>query len=236
MRTRFILLAIAFLLPASGLLAQDALPHISVKKFNGKVIVSWLNDYNKVARVINIQRSYDSLRNYISIGSVLNPQNRENGYADEKPPYGNMYYRVFVAFDGGSYAFSNVARPGAPVLFNASLSTADSIALYHIKATIPVSLNHIYTGRENNVTISLPDAETKKYAVKFFDENNKLLFELNKIRDDFLVVDKTNFVHAGWFGYEIYEKGKLVEKNKFYLPKEDKVQALPPAEKGKKNK
>src|SRR5437773_10503945 len=81
--------------------AQDPLPKISVKSINGKVIVSWLNDFVKPPKIIDIQRSFDSLRNYVTFGSVLNPENRENGYAVAKPLFTNMYYRVFVAFDGG---------------------------------------------------------------------------------------------------------------------------------------
>ena len=34
------------------------------------------------------------------------------------------------------------------------------------------------------------------------------------------VLDKTNFVHAGWFTYELYEDEKLKEKNKFQLQKD----------------
>ena len=236
MRCILIFLFFVTVIPVSRLIAQDALPKITVKNFSGKIIVSWFNDYTRIAKVINIQRSYDSLKNYITIGSVLNPQNRENGFADEKPPYNNMYYRVFVAFDGGNYLFSKVVRPGTATLFTSALSTGDSIALYHIKSPLAPITSRIYTSKENNVIISLPDAETKKYVVKFYDDNNKLIFELNKLHDPYLVVDKTNFIHAGWFYFEIYEKGKLMERDKFYLSREDKVLATPTNEKGWRNK
>jgi hypothetical protein len=223
---------LSFSLPA---FAQDPLPHIQVKNINGRIVVSWVNQYKRVAKVVNIQRSYDSLKNYTSIGSVLNPENIDNGYADTKAPYNNMYYRVFVAFEGGSYAFSEVKRPGKlPAV--AALTPGDSIALHVVKPPVVVvkKLSHIYLGRENNVIIDLPDAELKKYSIKFFDEKDALVFEINKLHEKMLILEKVNFIRAGWYHFELYEKGLLLEKDKFYLPTDDKPFTVPEAD--KKNK
>jgi hypothetical protein len=35
-----------------------------------------------------------------------------------------------------------------------------------------------------------------------------------------LVLDKADFIHAGWFSFDLFEDGKLKEKNRFYIPKE----------------
>lgn len=80
--------------------------------------------------------------------------------------------------------------------------------------------SYVYTGKYGNIHIALPEAPRKHYAVRFFDENNQLLFELSEIRDPSLIVDKTNFHHAGWFHFELYEGGQLKEKNKLFIPKE----------------
>ena len=90
--------------------AQQILPGISVMNLNGNIIVSWKNEYKVPLANINIQRSYDSLRNYTTIGSVLNPQNQENGYSDAAAPYNKMYYRLFIAFDGGKYLITTPVR------------------------------------------------------------------------------------------------------------------------------
>ncbi len=79
---------------------------------------------------------------------------------------------------------------------------------------------YVYIGRLGNIHVMLPDAARKKYSVRFFDENNKLLFELTEIKDPSLIVDKTNFQHAGWFRFELYEGDQLKEKNKLFIPKE----------------
>lgn len=79
---------------------------------------------------------------------------------------------------------------------------------------------YVYTARDGYVSVSLPDEEKpKKYSIKFFDED-KLLFELKEIKEKQFKLDKTNFYHAGWFRFELYEDGKLLEKHKFYLEKE----------------
>ena len=258
--------------------AQEVLPRITVKDFNGKIVVSWQNAYNIPVSNISIQRSFDSTKNFSSIGTVLNPQNLENGFADDKPPYNKMYYRVFISFEGGSYLFSSTARPvkdppvkKEPEITNVDITAAetedtvankiedstgnktaniiqsnaniprfpwqasaltDSIAKIPAKKDPPVVKNdpevitypsqRIFTGRENNLVIHLRDAAFKKYTVKFFDENDNFLFELTKLREEYLIVEKVNFVHSGWFHFELFENGKLIEKNKFFIGKDGK--------------
>lgn len=225
--------------------AQEILPGISVRNANGKIIVSWRNEYQKPVTTINIQRSYDSLNNYSTIGSVLNPQNKENGYADLTAPYNKMYYRVFIAFEGGAYIISTPSRPVKDT--GAYTNTAvkypwqvDPSVDPNITVPPPVIVNPtapatpntpvinypskwVFTARDNNVVIHLPDVEIRKYSVKFFDESDKLLFELNNLKDDYLIIEKVNFKKSGWYHFELFESGKSVEKNKFFIGKDGKV-------------
>jgi len=251
--------------------AQQLLPGITVKDFSGKIVVSWRNEYKVPVSTINIQRSFDSTKNYTTIGSVLNPQNLENGYADDKPPYTKMYYRLFISFEGGSYLFSSVARPVKiiPIRDTANTEAArfpwqampvatdsaetmpqpkeatlqgvkvrvdpladpnlrvptrrDSIILKNIPEIIIYPSMRIFSSKDNNVVIHLPDAAIKKYSVKFYDEEDVFLFELTKLREEYLIVEKVNFVHAGWFHFELFENGKLLEKNKFFIGKDSKI-------------
>ncbi len=78
----------------------------------------------------------------------------------------------------------------------------------------------VFTGKYGNIHLYLPDAGRKHYSVKFFDDNDKLLFELSAIKDPSLILDKTNFFHSGWFHFELYEDNQLKEKNKLFIPKE----------------
>ena len=264
------------LLSVAGVQAQEVLPAITVKDFSGKIIVSWLNEYKVQVTNISIQRSYDSTKNYTTIGSVLNPQNLENGYADNTAPYNKMYYRLFISFEGGAYAFSKIVRPvkvlpppgsentlrdesrlhawqakpaadtilipetipvqaeqptpdtGIHITIPSNLprlhlpSKKDSIALIKGPEIIPYPSARIFSNRDNNVVIYLKDAPVKKYLVKFYDETHVFLFELNKLKEEYLIVEKVNFVHAGWFHFEIFENGKLIEKNKFFIGRDTK--------------
>ncbi len=228
----FFLLPLFFIL-SNILFAQDKpLPFIQVKNLNNKIVVSWINDYTKQITALNIQRSYDSLQNYTTIGSVLSPLSRENGFADANFPYNKMYYRVFVSFEGGSYIITASARPVKEfyVADNALsekypwlVSNKDSSTIFPpSKPGITYPSNNIFTAKDNNIIVHLVNAETKKYSVKFFDETEKFLFELTKLREEYLIIEKVNFVHTGWFRFEIYENGLLIENNKFQILKEVK--------------
>ncbi|MBC7849989.1 MAG: hypothetical protein H7Y31_09635 [Chitinophagaceae bacterium] len=99
--------------------------------------------------------------------------------------------------------------------------TADTIL---IKPFIPKEVYKpsafIYTERDGNVMMSIPDATSKHYSVKFFNEKNVEIFHINRIKETSLVLDKSNFLHSGWFRFELMEDGKLKEKNKFFIPRD----------------
>ncbi len=79
---------------------------------------------------------------------------------------------------------------------------------------------YVFTEKDGNVKIALPLAQERKYTLKFFDEDNLPALDIKQIRDTQLTLDKSNFVHAGWFKFELYEDGRLKEKNKLYIPKD----------------
>jgi hypothetical protein len=78
----------------------------------------------------------------------------------------------------------------------------------------------VYTNKDGYLFVNLPDAARKKYHIKFYEEDDSFLFELKNIKEPALTLDKANFMHAGWFKFELYNDEKLIEKNRFYLSKE----------------
>ena len=78
----------------------------------------------------------------------------------------------------------------------------------------------VFTEKDGNVRIALADATTRKYTLKFFEEDNTPIFELNRMPDASMVLDKSNFIHSGWFNFELFEDGKLKERQKVYIPKD----------------
>jgi len=212
--------------------AQDTLPHITVTKISNKVLIAWINPFESVT-AINIQRSPDSLRNFRTIGSVLNVKAKNNGFVDAQSFDSLHYYRVFISFEGGNYIFSLSHKPSFDLLKTVEdIKEVPETKVFtdpkKIQAlTTPKPVKNIfvpsklvYTGKENNVIIALADAEKKKYSVRFFEADGTPLFEIKKIAEPYLILDKVNFMHAGLFNFEIYAGGVLVEKHVFYIPRD----------------
>jgi hypothetical protein len=80
--------------------------------------------------------------------------------------------------------------------------------------------SYVFTSKDGNVTIALADFNRKKYFVAFYETDDTPVLEVKEIRDAVLIIDKTNFGHSGWFRFELYEDGKLKEKNKLLIPRE----------------
>lgn len=99
--------------------------------------------------------------------------------------------------------------------------TADTLL---IKPFVPREIYkpsmYVFTSKDGNVTIALPDVSGKKYMIKFFEDNLTPLFEVKQVKESPLTLDKANFLHAGWFRFELYENGQLKEKHRFYIPKD----------------
>lgn len=202
--------------------SQDTLPKITVTQLGNKVLVSWVNPYTSITN-IGIQRSYDSIKYFKTIGSVLNVKAQSNGFVDTKEFMPAQYYRLFISFEGGTYLFTESHRPG--------LDTAKVISEVIPEILKPVQTwfipsKDVYTGRDNNVVMSLPDADKKKYSVKFFEDDGTFLFEIRKITEPYLTIDKVNFVHSGLFRFELFDNGVPIENHKFYIAKDGKP--IPP--------
>ncbi len=78
----------------------------------------------------------------------------------------------------------------------------------------------IYTNKEGNVVVALPEAKANVFSIKFFRENGAPVFQLNRVKEPMLILDKSNFLHAGWFEFELYENEVLKEKQRLYVPKD----------------
>ncbi len=249
MRKILIPFILMFFVCGKNVIAQDTLPNISVKNINNQIVVSWKNNYKLNIANLNIQRSYDSTKNFITIGTVLNPTSKENGYVDRKALNpAKQFYRVFIAFEGGTYLFSLSHHPVidtshiAPIITeiikNEVLPATDENLLPPFKNPVKpaapkgfVPSKYIFTGKDNNLVISLPDAAKEKFSLHFFDEKDKLVFEIKKIKEPWLIVEKVNFLHTGWFYYQLFNDGILLEKYKFYIGADGRVGPPPPENK-----
>lgn len=259
---KFLIAFFAGLLFVSVAEAQNPLPDFSVEDLGkNRIRVSWVNPFNDACLQLNVQRSYDSIKNYTTIFSTTSPELPQNGFVDNGYYGGKVYYRIFYVLTGGAYYFSKPKRAGAgyttqavqvgtdsnlliTVFFKNTVLTQlhypqflvfrDSITNFTRDSLLIVSEDkallkpfnpgaawvpstHIFTNKDGFVKIYLPDAKDKKYKIVFFDEDGSKLFTINHLSDTELILDKTNFIHAGWFDFEIFADDKMYEKNKVFL-------------------
>ena len=218
--------------------AQDTLPKFNIQNVgNHRIIIGWTNTFENIKQ-ISIQRSFDSLKNFKTILTVPDATTPQNGYVDTKADNDRMFYRLYILLDKGVYLFSEAKRPvpdtsvkrtmgridrpslSLPVIPTDSVANGPVISNNRAKVDLWVPSKFVYTFKDGYIRINLPDEADKKYSIKFFTIDDEALFELKDIREKHFKIDKANFYRTGWFKFELYEDGKLKEKNKFFLPKE----------------
>ena len=212
--------------------AQDTLPRFSVENIgNKRIVVSWINPHSLVKQ-INVQRSFDSTKNYTTILNVADPSTMENGFADATAPNTNMFYRLFVVLDKGEFYFTAAKKPIIDSSRKPDLSKIntkkliDSLnqpSIYNGQSSKPVTFIpslYVFTLRDGFLHVRLPEAPAKKYTLKFYDDDENFLFELKDLKESKMTLEKSNFFHAGWFRFELYENNVLLEKHKFYLTRD----------------
>lgn len=267
---------------ACKVFSQDTLPKFTLTERGDRVTISWTNPYQSLIQ-LNVQRSYDSLRNFSTIYSATSPELPQNGYTDTRPASNRNYYRIFYVLEGGSYFFAKSKRangttsaptttnterdvPDTRDLTNAAFTNVvpgdkrivtikirdtvfkqlsinafrnfrDSIlrltkdTLYLIDdATVGISpyvmpaaykaSEYVFINKDGYINVSVPLVSQKKYSLKFFEEDGTPLFEIHNVKETPLILEKANFVHAGWFRFELYEDNKLKEKNRLYIAKD----------------
>jgi len=75
----------------------------------------------------------------------------------------------------------------------------------------------VFNTKKGEPTIQIATAKKHNYQLIFKDEKGVFLFQLSPIKEEQLFLDKSNFLHAGWFEFELYEDEKLLEKNKIFI-------------------
>lgn len=104
-------LVLILLFLSGKVFSQEPLPQFSLVERGGRVTVSWANPYPNLIQ-LNVQRSYDSLRNFATIYSATSPSLPQNGFTEKKPPTPVVFYRIFFVLEDGSYYFTKSRRAG----------------------------------------------------------------------------------------------------------------------------
>jgi len=216
----------------------DTLPKFKAIKKDGEITISWINGFKNAAQ-INIQRSKDSTRNFSTIHSLPNPNVKSYSYIDKTAKNDSVFYRIFVLFEGTNYIFTPskhlfvdstkkiVVTPKITVGPEKEKEKLKEEKPREEKAPPPppkpvwVPSVYIFTGDDGNAVIKIPDAASKKYSIKFMKEDGTLLFMVPQVKDTYLTLDKVNFLKSGWYYFELMVDGKLKEKNKFLITRDN---------------
>ncbi|PSL29894.1 hypothetical protein [Chitinophaga ginsengisoli] len=231
-----------FLVKAQTTITPPVFPNFSALIKTGKIQLEMLSGFRDV-KFIGVQRSLDSVLNFSTIGLVASPNDLRIGYQDVKPLPGSNYYRLFIQFNNGRYFYSNIilaipdstidgskklqladvkeaiaAAKEAGVNTNPTATTKEKNAPPKEEKIVWHPSNYVYTTADGNVNIKLPDAPEKKYSVKFFEPDGSFLFEIDEVKEPFLILEKAIFLHSGWFNFEIDLNGKPYEKWNLFIP------------------
>lgn len=79
---------------------------------------------------------------------------------------------------------------------------------------------YVFTDDRGYVNIQLPLTKQHHYKIIFTDSSGLAVFEIKHVKEEELFLDKVNFIHAGWFNFELFEDEKIKEKNKVFISKE----------------
>lgn len=102
---------LSIFLSASSIYAQDTLPKFSVvTRGGGKVVISWVNPYQKLVQ-ISVQRSSDSVKRFTTMYAASSPELPVNGVSDAIPQGAKVYYRIFYVLEGGAFFFTASKQP-----------------------------------------------------------------------------------------------------------------------------
>ena len=75
----------------------------------------------------------------------------------------------------------------------------------------------VHKARNGDIIIAIPANALGRYRVRFFDEKDRMLFEIRQIGDPLLIIEKYNFGHAGRFRYELYRDNVLAGSSSFSI-------------------
>lgn len=189
--------------------AQGKLPEFTLKEIApGKVAINWINPYKKCTQ-LSVQRSEDN-KKFKTIIAAKKPNLYQNGFIDTKSAKNKIvYYRIFYTFKGGEFYFSKTHHT----------KELQEHPIDHNNKSIEdvITSKFVFSNNHGYIEIKLPETDVHQYKILFYEASGNELFQISRIDQSELILDKTNFIHSGWFYFKLYEDGKLLESNKIFL-------------------
>jgi hypothetical protein len=207
--TSYLTIFLSFLLLCFKVQAQEYLPNFKIKDLGQKgIVIAWLNPF-KNCQQLSVQRSTDSIK-FKTILHTQIPNLSNNFFIDKAPQERPLYYRIYYVLENGKFYFSTVQS--SRFNLNQGITTNN--------ATEWKPSKFVYCIGNGTPTIQLPDALKHLYRLIFKDEKGAIIFELNAIKETETYLDKANFIHTGWFLFDLYEDGNLKEQGRLLIQKD----------------
>lgn len=227
-----LLFAAAFVLLAPlGTRAQQTaypdLPSMTVVTEKATNKLGWNCQYDGV-KSIAIQRSSDSVKNFITIGVINNPRKGQQSFVDERPMVGRNNYRLFILFSGDVEWYSNLYKVNLDSAtlaksLQGSLPTGTTTANTNYQqngnASAPVATDFYYTPSTQvysnpytgHININLKEALSRRYSIRFYDPKKNEVLRVSRVSKPMLVLDRNNFQSPGTYHFQLFDGSTVVE-------------------------
>jgi hypothetical protein len=132
----------------------------------------------------------------------------DNGFVDKAPIERPLFYRIYYVLEGGKFYFSSIQSIQPNQIANSNNASTWKPSTY------------VFCNGKGTPTVLLPAVRKHLYRLVFKEETGGIIFEINAIKDIETYLDKANFVHTGWFQFDLYEDGQLKEQGKILIQKD----------------
>jgi hypothetical protein len=203
------------------------LPDINVVNLRGRNYVTFKNQYDQLAK-IEIQRSNDSTKGYVTIGTLNKPKKGDGTFADPKPMLGVNTYQLRIVFNEEMDWYSKRKS----IICDSAALIAPALPAGTPEPTLPTAVatqtttptppaepqfqftasSHIFTNNfTGHVNIELENTIEKRYSLIFYDHKNTEALRIDRVGKDKIILDKHNFNGHGMFKFVLKESGNEVE-------------------------
>ncbi len=216
------------------------LPSIAVGTEQAINFLTWNCQYDGI-KSIAVQRSGDSIYNYLTIGYVRKTKQGIQSYIDGHPLPGKNFYRLYIAFNSDLTWYSNRVRVNVDsntlLMQSMVLPPNDSLQKYisntdgdnPLKEIIGkmsfttsyeadpnafsyIKSQYIFTNPlTGHVNMELPDVKSQRYNVKFYDQKEREILDVPRVTASPAIIDKRNFQKKGIYKFVLRRNTTMLE-------------------------
>ena len=221
-RILFIFFSLHFIVYTSIAQQRIQLPNVAIAQNKNTVELKWFCQYEGV-HAISVERSLDSGENYERIGEPNTIIKGEQVFTDTHPVCGSNWYRVQLEFNSGLLWNSHIAKihmDSSQYFFNkvekansiTNLTVVSDTNIENIDAYSYFKSLYINTiPASGHVLVTIQDGDIHNYTIKFLDQNEHFLFQVDGIREKSYSIDKRNFPHKGVYKFQLYKNKEVLE-------------------------